>query len=55
MGSTVTNLGKKWTRGSRGHMVKTRGGKKERPDGGQEERGGAPHGKSFLGGWWVVG
>jgi hypothetical protein len=27
--------------------MKTRGGKKERPDGGQEECGGAPHGKSF--------
>jgi hypothetical protein len=30
-------------------MMKTTGGKKERPDGGQEERGGAPHGKSFGG------
>ena len=28
-------------------MMKTRGGKKERPNGGQEERGGAPHEESF--------
>ena len=32
--------------------MKTRGGKKERPDEGQEERGGAPHGKLFGGGGW---
>ena len=51
MGSTDTNLGVKWwTRGSRGHILKTRDDKKERPDGGQEERGEAPHGK--IGRWW---
>ena len=46
-----TNLGeKRRTRGGRGYMMKTRGGEKEGPDGGQEEdRGGAPHGRSV--GW----
>jgi hypothetical protein len=47
-----TNLGKKrWSRSSRGYMENTRGGKKECPEGGQEEGGGAPHGGNRFG-WW---
>jgi hypothetical protein len=47
----VTNLGQIWRiHGLRGYMMEMRGGKKERPEGGQEERGGAPHGKPFGGG-----
>jgi len=44
-GEYETNLGEKRPgRGSRGYMVNTRGCKKECPDAGQEESGGAPHG-----------
>ena len=49
-GEYGTNLGEKWTGGSRGCKMKTSGGKKERPDGGQEEGGGALHGKPCGGG-----
>lgn len=48
MGARVTNLGEKITRDICCSTTKTRGGKKERPDGGQEDHGVAPHGKIDL-------